>query len=242
MDRSERLNRTAMLLSGPMLEKLRNSRVAVFGIGGVGSACAEALARGGIGHLTLIDGDVVSISNLNRQIVSLRSNIGRKKVLAMGERIMDIAEDLDLRCMDAYYLPENSERFGLADYDYVVDAIDMVTAKLDLIVRCDRLGVPIISSMGTGNRLDPSMLKTDDLFNTKNDPLARIMRHELRKRGVTSLKVLCSDEEPMKPLQADGTPFRTPGSTSFVPPAAGMIIAGYVIRDLCGLEDGKPAT
>lgn len=236
MDRAERLNRTAMLLSNDKLDRLLNSRVAVFGIGGVGSACAEALARGGIGHLDLIDGDTVSGSNLNRQIVSLLSNIGQKKVLAMRDRIRDLAGDVEVTCRDEFYLPESGDRFDLPQYDYVVDAIDMVTAKIDLIVRCDRLGVPIISSMGTGNRIDPAMLKTGDLFSTKDDPLARIMRHELRKRGVERLKVLYSEEIPMKPLQADGTPFRIPGSTSFVPPAAGMIIAGQVIRDLCGLE------
>lgn len=236
MDRAARLNRTAMLLSCDKLDRLLNSHVAVFGIGGVGSACAEALARGGVGHLDLIDGDTVSESNLNRQIVSLSSNIGQKKVLAMRDRVSDLAPDVEVTCIDRFYLPESADCFDLTRYDYVVDAIDMVTAKIDLIVRCDRLGVPIISSMGTGNRLDPARLKTDDLYNTQYDPLARIMRHELRKRGIERLKVLCSEEIPLKPLQADGTPYRTPGSTSFVPPAAGMIIAGQVIRDLCGLE------
>ena len=225
----EAFERTALLLGGEKLEKLAGSRVAVFGVGGVGGYVVEALARGGIGALDLIDNDVICLSNLNRQIIALHSTIGMAKVEAAAQRIADINPECTVRRHKCFYLPQNRAEFDFASYDYVVDAIDTVTAKIDLILAAKEAGVPVISAMGCGNKLDPTRFEVADLADTTMDPLARVMRRELKKRGVLHVKVVYSREPAIKPREEG----RTPGSVSFVPSAAGLVIAGEVIRDLC---------
>ena len=225
----EAFERTALLLGGEKLEKLAGSRVAVFGVGGVGGYVVEALARGGIGALDLIDNDVICLSNLNRQIIALHSTIGMAKVDAAAQRIADINPECIVRRHKCFYLPQNRAEFDFASYDYVVDAIDTVTAKIDLILAAKEAGVPVISAMGCGNKLDPTRFEVADLSETTMDPLARVMRRELKKRGVLHVKVVYSREPAIKPREEG----RTPGSVSFVPSAAGLVIAGEVIRDLC---------
>lgn len=221
------------------MERLKNSRIAVFGVGGVGGYVVESLARGGIGQLDLIDSDVVSVSNRNRQIVALQSTVGRKKVEVAKERVLDINPDVVVRTYDTFFLPENAETFDFSQYDYVVDAIDTVAGKIALVVECNRKNVPVISSMGAGNKLDPTAFFVKDLFDTAVDPLAKVMRRELKKRGVTRLKVVCSEEKPLPIVLEDGK--RAPGSTSFVPPTVGLILAGEVIKDIafCRLSQEK---
>ena len=229
--------RTAMVLGPSAVETLRGKRVAVFGVGGVGGNCAEALARSGIGTLDLIDHDEVAESNLNRQVFAVRSAVGKKKVDAAEERIHDICPDTAVNTFPIFYLPETRDQLDFTVYDYIVDAIDTVTAKLDIIERAKECGVPVISSMGCGNRVDPSQLKIMDIYETKGDPLAKVMRRELRKRGISKLTVCTSLEPPLKPLFA-GTEEELqsrrsiPGSTAFVPPAAGILIASHVVRSL----------
>ena len=225
----EAFERTALLLGEEKLEKLAGSRVAVFGVGGVGGYVVEALARGGIGALDLIDNDVICLSNLNRQIIALHSTIGMAKVDAAAQRIADINPECIVRRHKCFYLPQNRAEFDFASYDYVVDAIDTVTAKIDLILAAKEAGVPVISAMGCGNKLDPTRFEVADLSETTMDPLARVMRRELKKRGVLHVKVVYSREPAIKPREEG----RTPGSVSFVPSAAGLVIAGEVIRDLC---------
>ena len=225
----EAFERTALLLGGEKLEKLAGSRVAVFGVGGVGGYVVEALARGGIGALDLIDNDVICLSNLNRQIIALHSTIGMAKVDAAAQRIADINPECIVRRHKCFYLPQNRAEFDFASYDYVVDAIDTVTAKIDLILAAKEAGVPVISAMGCGNKLDPTRFEVADLSETTMDPLARVMRRELKKRGVLHVKVVYSKEPAIRPREEG----RTPGSVSFVPSAAGLVIAGEVIRDLC---------
>ena len=225
----EAFERTALLLGGEKLEKLAGSRVAVFGVGGVGGYVVEALARGGIGALDLIDNDVICLSNLNRQIIALHSTIGMAKVDAAAQRIADINPECTVRRHKCFYLPQNRAEFDFASYDYVVDAIDTVTAKIDLILAAKEAGVPVISAMGCGNKLDPTRFEVADLSETTMDPLARVMRRELKKRGVLHVKVVYSKEPAIRPREEG----RTPGSVSFVPSAAGLVIAGEVIRDLC---------
>ncbi len=225
----EAFERTALLLGGEKLEKLSGSRVAVFGVGGVGGYVVEALARGGIGALDLIDNDVICLSNLNRQIIALHSTIGMAKVDAAAQRIADINPECIVRRHKCFYLPQNRAEFDFASYDYVVDAIDTVTAKIDLILAAKEAGVPVISAMGCGNKLDPTRFEVADLSETTMDPLARVMRRELKKRGVLHVKVVYSKEPAIRPREEG----RTPGSVSFVPSAAGLVIAGEVIRDLC---------
>lgn len=238
---NEQYIRTMYLLGRDGMEQLRHSRVAVFGIGGVGGYTVEALARSGIGALDLIDNDTVSISNLNRQIIALHSTIGKYKVDAAAERIRDIDPDITVRTYKTFYLPETASQFDLTQYDYIVDAIDTITAKLELIVRAKAAGTPIISSMGTGNKLDPTRFEITDISKTSMCPLARVIRKECHKRGIDHLKVLYSQEDALTPLDENGDPVpgpegssrrSTPGSTAFVPSAAGLIIAGEVIRDL----------
>ncbi|MBQ1290961.1 MAG: tRNA threonylcarbamoyladenosine dehydratase, partial [Lachnospiraceae bacterium] len=204
-------------------------RVAVFGVGGVGGYVVEALARGGIGALDLIDNDVICLSNLNRQIIALHSTIGMAKVDAAAQRIADINPECTVRRHKCFYLPQTRAEFDFAFYDYVVDAIDTVTAKIDLILAAKEAGVPVISAMGCGNKLDPTRFEVADLSETTMDPLARVMRRELKKRGVLHVKVVYSKEPAIRPREEG----RTPGSVSFVPSAAGLVIAGEVIRDLC---------
>lgn len=230
------LERTEKLLGEEGLEKLASARVAVFGIGGVGGYAAEALARGGVGALDLIDKDAVSLSNLNRQIIALRSTIGRLKVDVMAERIRDINPEAIVRTYPVFYLPENAGEFDFGAYDYVIDAVDTVTAKLELVTRAKEAGTPIISCMGAGNKLRPEMFETADIYETSVCPLAKVMRHELRARGINELKVVFSKEEPRSHAAGEQRDSRTPGSVSFAPGAAGLVLAGAVIRDLVCID------
>ena len=233
----EMFTRTAMLLGEEAIEKLKSSRVAVFGIGGVGGYVTEALVRAGVGTLNLIDNDVVCESNLNRQIIATRSAIGQPKVEVMAARIRDINPECQVNAHQCFYLPETAGEFDFSKYDYVVDAIDTVTGKIQLVMQAKAAGVPIVSCMGTGNKLDPSRLEIADIYKTSVCPLAKVMRRELKARGVDALKVLFSKEEPRKPVvtyESDVPETRraTPGSVSFVPSVAGLIIASEVIKDL----------
>ncbi len=224
--------RTGLLLGEDGLERLRNARVAVFGVGGVGGYTIEALARSGVGTLDLIDKDVVSLTNLNRQIIALHSTVGRKKTDVMSERIHDICPETKVHTHNCFFLPENADTFPFEQYDYVVDAVDTVTAKIELVMRCEAAGTKIISCMGAGNKLDPTKFTVTDIYKTQMCPLAKVMRHELKKRGIKHLKVVYSTEAAIKvPLTEDGE--RVPGSTAFVPSVAGLIIASEVVRDLC---------
>ena len=232
----EQHSRTAMLLGESAVRRLADARVAVFGIGGVGGYVAEALARAGIGALDLIDSDTVSMSNVNRQIIALHSTVGRLKVEVMAERIRDINPDCRIRTFPVFYLPQTADQFDFSQYDYVADAVDTVSAKLDLAVRAHEAGVPIIAAMGAGNKLDASAFEVADISKTSVCPLARVMRVELRKRGINHMKVVYSKEEPVNPSLASEQPRgarrTTPGSISFVPGAAGLIMAGEIIKDL----------
>ncbi|MDE7299099.1 MAG: tRNA threonylcarbamoyladenosine dehydratase [Lachnospiraceae bacterium] len=260
----EQFARTELLLGSEGIERLRRVRVAVFGIGGVGGYAAEALARSGVGELDLIDDDRVCLSNLNRQIIALHSTVGRLKTEVMRERILDINPEAVVHVHNCFFLPENAGEFPFEKYDYIVDAVDTVTAKLELVLRAQAAGRPIISCMGTGNKLDPTRLRAADIYETKVCPLARVMRSELKKRGVKQLRVVYSEEQPIVPqhrkesdaemvplsvLPEEGqkpeissaisgeepqkeTRRRIPGSVAFVPPAAGLIIAGEVVRGL----------
>jgi tRNA A37 threonylcarbamoyladenosine dehydratase len=224
-----------MLLGDNAVERLRHSRVLLFGVGGVGSFAAEALARAGIGAIDLVDSDVVGLTNINRQLVALHSTIGRKKVDVMRERILDINPEAKVTAYDLFLSLETAERFDFRSYDYVVDAIDTVSAKLILADLCHKAGTPLVSSTGTGNKIDPTKLEVGDIFKTSGDPLARVLRRELKKLGIPKLKVVYSTEEPRKPrLQSDEITSKRsiPASCSFVPPAAGMILAGEVVKDL----------
>ncbi len=230
--------RTELLLGKENVNKLKNAKVAIFGVGGVGGYVAEALARSGVGLFVLVDKDVVSTSNINRQIIALHSTVGMAKVAAMKERILDINPDANVETRQCFYLPENADEFHFTDYDYVVDAVDTVTAKLTLIVRAKEAGVPIISSMGAGNKLDPTKFAVADIYETSVCPLAKVMRRECKKRGIESLKVVYSTEEAVKPAtetdEANDPGRRsTPGSVAFVPSVAGLVIAGEVVKDIC---------
>ena len=224
-------SRTESLLGSDAMRRLRNAKVAVFGIGGVGGYAAEALARSGVGELHLIDHDVVSISNLNRQIIALRSTVGQKKVDVMARRIGDISPETIVRTYDTFYLPETASSFDFAQYDYVIDAIDTVSGKIALVEQAKKSGTPIICAMGAGNKLDPTAFRVADVSQTKICPLAKVMRTELRKRGITDVKVVYSEEPPIVPL-VDGVP----GSTAFVPSVVGLIIAGEVVLDLAQVD------
>jgi len=229
-------SRTELLIGREALERLKKCKVAVFGIGGVGSFAAEALARAGIGKLVLVDKDVVEITNLNRQLIATRKTLGMPKVEIMRQRILDINPDAEVIARRAFYLPETADELIQDDYDYIVDAVDTVTAKIDLVVQAKRRGIPIISSMGAGNKMDPARFRVADIYSTSVDPLAKVMRKELRSRGIDSLKVVYSDEPPITPMKSEekSAKRQVPGSISFVPPVAGMIIAGEVVKDLIG--------
>ena len=222
-------SRTEMLLGEGATKKLIDSRVAVFGIGGVGGYAVEALARSGVGTLDLIDNDKVSLSNINRQIIATHSTIGEYKVDVAKARIADINPNANVNTYKTFYMPDCAHEFDFSKYDYIIDAIDTVTAKIDLAVRATDLSIPIISSMGAGNKLDPTAFEVADIYKTSVCPLAKVMRYELRKRGVKKLKVVYSKEPPVSPAK-DGV--RVPASCSFVPSVVGLIIAGEVIRDL----------
>ncbi len=218
--------RTALLLGEEKIENLHKKKVAIFGIGGVGGYACEALVRAGVGHFELFDHDVVDVTNINRQIIATHSTIGRKKVEVMKERMLDINPEVDVVIHDCFYLPENASEFPFDEFDYVVDCVDTVTAKLEIITRCNAEKIPVISSMGTGNKLDPTRFEVTDLFKASVCPLAKVMRRECKARGIKKLKVVYSKEEPISLGQ------RTPGSISFVPPAAGLALAAEVIKDL----------
>ena len=233
----EQFSRPQLLLGGEAMTKLAGARVAVFGVGGVGGYTVEALARCGVGMLDLIDNDTVSISNLNRQILATHSTVGRLKVDVARERVLDINPACVVRTYPCFYLPDTADQFDFTQYDYIVDAIDTVTGKLLLAERAAEANTPIISAMGTGNKLDPTAFQVADISQTSMCPLARVMRKELKKRGIVHLKVVYSREEPLSPVGGEAEAARLgkrqiPGSVSFVPGAAGLILAGAVIKDL----------
>lgn len=228
---SDQFQRTRMLIGQEKFDKLKAASVLVFGVGGVGGYVCEALARAGIGRIDIVDKDVVDITNINRQIIATHDTVGRPKVQVCRERMVSINPSLICDARECFYLPERAEEFDFAAYDYVVDAIDNVTAKIDIICRSKEAGTSVISSMGTGNKLDPTMFKIADIEKTKVCPLAKVVRKELRVRGIRGVKVLYSEEEPLKAVAAEGEE-RTPASISFVPSAAGLIIAGEVIKDI----------
>ena len=243
-------SRTELLLGKEAMEKLNRSRVAVFGIGGVGGYVCEALVRSGVGSFDLIDNDKVCLTNLNRQIIATRKTINRYKTEVMKERILEINPEADVWIHNCFFLPENAEEFSFEEYDYVVDAVDTVTAKLELVMKAKEKNVPIISSMGAGNKLDASAFRVSDIYRTKVCPLAKVMRRELKKRGVKELKVVYSEEMPTRPIEDMAISCRTncvcppgaertctkrrdiPGSVAFVPSVVGLIIAGEVVKDL----------
>jgi tRNA A37 threonylcarbamoyladenosine dehydratase len=243
-------SRSELLIGTEALEKLKNSKVAIFGIGGVGTFAVEALARTGLGSFVLIDDDCVCLTNINRQLHATRKTVGKPKVELMKERILSINPKAEVVCHQTFYTKENGGELLKDDYDYVIDAIDTVSAKIDLVVRCNEMGIPIISSMGAGNKMDPTRFQVADIYKTSVDPLAKVMRHELKKRGIKSLKVVYSTETPLTPLVLESdcrtdcicinkdrtcTQRRAiPGSVSFVPSVAGLIIGGEVIKDLIG--------
>lgn len=224
--------RTEALLGSSGVEKLRNSHIAIFGVGGVGGYVAEALARSGAGKFTLIDNDTVSFTNINRQIIALHSTVGRYKTEVMKERILDINPKAEVIIKNSFFMPENSHEYDFSDYDYVVDAVDTVTAKIEIIVRCNESGTPVISSMGAGNKLDPTKFEVTDIYKTSVCPLARVMRYELKRRQIKKLKVVYSTESPIKVQMVDEHNRNIPGSTAFVPSVAGLIVASEVIKDL----------
>ena len=222
----EIFSRTERLIGKEALEKLYNANVIVFGLGGVGSYTAEALARSGVGKMTVVDKDTIDETNINRQLYALHSTVGKPKAEIAKARILDINPECKVTALQKMYLPENADEFNLSDYDYIIDAIDCVTAKIDFAVKAQELSVPIISSMGTGNKLDPTLFKVSDIFKTSVCPLCKVMRTKLKQHGVKKLKAVYSEEPPKK----DGE--RTPASISFVPPVAGLIIAGEVIKEI----------
>lgn len=241
----ERFSRTELLLGSEKMHRLYKSNVIIFGVGGVGGYVTEALARSGVGSFTLVDKDTVSISNINRQIIATESTVGRDKVDVMKERILDINPHAKVEIIKCFYLPENADEFDLSRYDYVVDAVDTVTAKLEIIVRANEAGVPVISSMGAGNKLDPTGFMVADIYDTSVCPLAKVMRRELKKRGIKKLKVVYSKEEPIKLLQKDLSENGenetagvkpVPGSVAFVPSVVGLILAGEIIKDIIGRD------
>lgn len=228
--------RTELLLGSGAYETLSSKRVAVFGVGGVGGYTVEALARAGVGTLDLIDSDCVCLSNINRQIIATRKTLGMLKVDAAAERCRDINPDIKVNTYPVFFLPENAEDFDFSKYDYVVDAVDTVSAKIGIAQKAKELGVPAISSMGAGNKLHPELFEVADIYETSVCPLARVMRRELKKRGINSLKVVYSKEPPVETNAPVENGKKIPGSVSFVPSAAGLIIAGEVIKDLLGIN------
>ena len=239
----EQFSRIERLVGTDAIHRLQNARVAVFGIGGVGGHAVEALARSGIGAIDIIDSDDVAISNINRQLIATHSTVGRKKVEVMKEHLLDINPNLRISAYACFYLPETEGQFDFSQYDYVIDAVDTVTAKLALVEACEKVGTPIISCMGAGNKLDPTAFEVADIYKTSVCPLAKVMRRELKKRNIKHLKVVYSKEEPMTPLEIEGAindevreRRATPGSVAFVPSVAGLILAGEVIKALAGVN------
>lgn len=243
-------SRTQLLLGEDAMKKLAGSRVAVFGVGGVGGYVCEALVRSGVGAFDLVDDDKVCLTNLNRQIIATRSTVGKYKTDVMKERMLDINPDVDVRVHKCFFLPENADEFPFEEYDYIVDAVDTVTAKIELVMKAQALNIPIISSMGAGNKLDASAFQVADIYKTKVCPLAKVMRRELKKRGVKKLKVVYSEEKPTRPIEDMSISCRNhcicppgakhkcterrdiPGSVAFVPSVVGLIIAGEIVKDL----------
>ena len=247
-------SRTELLLGKEAMDRLSGSKVAVFGIGGVGGYVCEALVRSGVRAFELVDDDKVCLTNLNRQIIATRKTVGRYKAEVMKERILEINPEADVTGRKCFFLPENADEFSFEEYDYIVDAVDTVTAKIALVMKAQEKGVPIISSMGAGNKLDASRFRVADIYETRVCPLAKVMRRELKKRGVKKLKVVYSEEQPIRPLNDMSISCRTncicppgakhkcterrdiPGSAAFVPSVAGLIIAGEVVKDLCNIK------
>ena len=243
---ADRFSRTRLVLGDDALRRLSAARVAVFGLGGVGGYAAEALARAGVGRLDLIDSDVVDVTNVNRQILALSSTVGLPKVEVAAARIREINPDCVVRTFRTFFLPETKDLFDFSQYDYVADAIDTVSGKLQLIESARAAGTPVICCMGTGNKLDPTRLEVADVYETEGDPLARVMRRECRRRGIDRLKVVYSKEPPVAPQEQPeeaptGGRRAVPGSVSFVPGAAGLILAGEIVRDLTGAGRNRPA-
>lgn len=250
-------SRTQLLLGESAMQELANKRVAVFGIGGVGGYACEALVRSGIGAFDLIDDDKVCLTNLNRQIIATRKTVGKYKTEVMKERMLEINPNVDVRIHNCFFLPENADEFPFDEYDYIVDAVDTVTAKIELVMKANEMNIPIISSMGAGNKLEPSMFQVADIYKTKVCPLAKVMRRELKKRGIKKLKVVYSEEKPVRPLEdmsiscrqhcvcPPGTDRKCterrdiPGSIAFVPSVAGLILAGEVVKDLTINQYGR---
>jgi len=228
----DRFVRTALVFGDEGMKRLTKARVAVFGVGGVGGHCVQALARAGIGAIDVFDDDVVSITNINRQAVAMTSTIGRPKVEVIRDQILDIHPEAVVACHQMFYTPENADSVDLSVYDYIVDAIDTVKAKLELICRAKALNVPVISAMGAGNKLDPTRFEVEDLAKTSVCPLCRVMRAQLKKRGITHHTVVYSREEPVRVVADESNGRHAPGSVSFVPPVMGLILAGEVIKDL----------
>lgn len=228
--------RTEMLLGSEAVHKLKQCRIAVFGIGGVGGYTVEALARSGVGTLDLIDNDTVSLTNINRQIIALHSTVGMNKTEAAKKRLLDINPNIKINTYNTFFTPENSGEFNFSQYDYIVDAIDTVSGKIELAVQADKANIPIISSMGAGNKLDPTRLEVSDIYKTSVCPLARVMRRELKKRNIRKLKVVYSKEEALSPKcesdEDSGMKRQTPASIAYVPSVVGLIIAGEVINDI----------
>ena len=247
-------SRTQLLLGESAMQELANKRVAVFGIGGVGGYACEALVRSGIGAFDLIDDDKVCLTNLNRQIIATRKTVGKYKTEVMKERMLEINQNVDVRIHNCFFLPENADEFPFDEYDYIIDAVDTVTAKISIIMKANELGIPVISSMGAGNKLDPTAFRVADIYKTRVCPLAKVMRRELKKRGVKKLKVVYSEEQPTRPIEDMSISCRTncicppgaehkcterrdiPGSVAFVPSVVGLIIAGEVIKDIAGVN------
>ena len=247
-------SRTQLLLGESAMQELANKRVAVFGIGGVGGYACEALVRSGIGAFDLIDDDKVCLTNLNRQIIATRKTVGKYKTEVMKERMLEINPNVDVRIHNCFFLPENADKFPFDEYDYIIDAVDTVTAKISIIMKANELGIPVISSMGAGNKLDPTAFMVADIYKTRVCPLAKVMRRELKKRGVKKLKVVYSEERPTRPIEDMSISCRTncicppgaehkcterrdiPGSVAFVPSVVGLIIAGEVIKDIAGVN------
>ena len=235
VNNSELFERTALLLGEDAMERLTHTRVALFGVGGVGGYALEALVRSGIRDVTVIDGDTVSVSNINRQIIATSHTVGRAKVEVAKERAEEINPDVSITALNMFFSKENADTIDFSSFDYVIDAIDTVSSKIELIMRAKEAGVPIISSMGAGNKLDPTAFEVSDIYKTSVCPLARVIRTELKKRGVKSLKVVYSKEEPIKAVASDpggATTRHSPGSIAFVPSVVGLIIGGEVIKDL----------
>ena len=230
--KKEQFKRTEAIFGREKMDLLYRSKVIVFGVGGVGGHCVDSLARSGVGQIDIVDFDKVEVTNINRQFVASYSSIGKYKVDVMKEHLKDVNPNIKMKAIKKFYLPNNEDEFDLSQYDYIIDCVDNMSAKISLVVKANSLNIPIISALGAGNKIDPTKLEVSDIYKTSVDPLAKILRHELRKRNIPSLKVVFSKEEPIKVDIKDEKRRATPGSTSFVPPTMGLIIASEVIKDL----------